>query len=206
MKKIIFLSGILLLALGCNRQVSPGPNAPANHSEPVSNSQQSSNSQPQLQGYANSTYGVSLQYPADFTFTDATYANLDQKIVQLSLGQSSYPGTNFGDAGVAISTQSASSLKQCLQINLPENAKGFKETRDINGTTFSAGQSTGAGAGNIYNSRVYRAYRNNSCYELVETIHTSNIGNYEPGTVKEVGADAVWHRLDQITKTFKFAN
>lgn len=186
--------------------MTPAPNNAANNSEPVANNEPPSNSQPQLQGYANSTYGVSLQYPAGFTFADVTYANLDQKIVQFALDRSNYPGTNFSDAGVAVSMQSTASLKQCLQINLPENAKGFKETRDINGTTFYIGQATGVGAGNIYNSRVYRAYRNNSCYEIEETIHTSNIGNYEPGTVKEVDPNPVWERLGQVTKTFKFLN
>jgi hypothetical protein len=205
MKKFLFVSGMLLLALGCNRQAN-NPYTGAANNAPTTNSEPPSNSQPQLQGYANSTYGVSLQYPAGFTFTDVTYANLDQKIVQFALDRSNYPGTNFSDAGVAISMQTAASLKQCLQINLPENATGFKETRDINGTAFYTGQSAGVGAGNIYTSRVYRAYRNNSCYEIDETIHTSNIGNYEPGTIKEVDPDTVWDRLDQVGKTFKFSN
>ena len=66
--------------------------------------------------------------------------------------------------------------------------------------------SSGAGAGNFYESKVYRTIKNTGgiCIEISETIHTSNIGNYTPGTVTQVKQSDVQATLDPIVQSFKF--
>jgi hypothetical protein len=208
MKKTLFIMmAFVLLALGCNKAVAPTTNNNlANFQVPPSNQINSNNNSPApaLQTYSNSSYNFEFQYPPEFSFTDPSYANLEHKIVQVGLARSEYPGTNFDDAALSVSNGFSASLKECLSKDLPENAKGFQETRNLNGAAFYYGTGGGAAAGNLYARKIYRALRNNGCIEVIETLHTSNIGNYEPGTVKEVDPAAVWQRLDQVVNSFKF--
>ena len=76
----------------------------------------------------------------------------------------------------------------------------------INSTTFYKTNGTGVGAGNIYNSIIYRAFvGGQTCIELNETIHTGNIANYPEGTVTEVNQAPIWTVLDQITQSFSLS-
>ncbi len=190
MKKIIFVMAIAALAAGCNSSTNTdnqNTSAPSN-----------------FQTYKNSQYGFEFNYPNDFSFTDPTYANLKDKIVQVQIGKEGYPKTNFGDAAFSVSAEYAKDLTSCLKIEAPENGDGFKSTKIINGKTFYVTSSTGAGAGNLYESKVYRTYNGtNLCIELNETVHTSNIGNYDPGTVTEIDKGPIWQRLEGISDSFK---
>lgn len=187
MKKILILAiGIVLIAAACNK--TTGPN----------NDQQTS--QESIFKYA--PYNFEFKYSNDWEFTSPAYATLNEKIVQVQLPQSAYPKTNFGDAAFTVSFGSANSLDACLALNA--NKADFKTTQIINSTMYYKAETSGVGAGNLYESRVYRTFKDSSCFELMETVHTSNIGNYEPGTVTEVNKTEVWQRLDKILNSFKF--
>lgn len=190
MKKIFLLALIAFAAAACNQTANQTGNQ---------------QNQPQMQTYKNGTYNFEFQYPADMIFVTPIYPSLEDKIVQISIKQSAYPKTNFGDAAFSVSAQYADNLQDCLKLNAPENADRFSTKVTINGIDFYMSQGTGAGAGNYYESRVYRTLSSgHMCVELNETLHTSNIYNYPPNTVTEVDKNAVWARLDQILDTFKF--
>ena len=74
----------------------------------------------------------------------------------------------------------------------------------MNDINFTKWTEVGAAMGSIYEQRVYRNYTDKSCFELRETLHTSNIGNYDPGTVKEVDEKPIWDKLDAIASSFRF--
>ncbi|MBU6447718.1 hypothetical protein KGQ24_02680 [Patescibacteria group bacterium] len=193
MKKIFLAALIGLAAASCNQ------------AQNQNTAQNTGQTQQQLQTYKNGTYNFEFQYPADLTFVTPIYASLEDKIVQVQIPQSAYPKTNFGDAAFSVSAQYAANLQDCLKLNAPENADKFSTKVTINGIDFYMSQGTGAGAGNYYESRVYRALSSgHMCVELNETLHTSNIYNYPPNTVTEVDKNAVWARLNQILNTFKF--
>jgi|GEM_PF-2795225 len=160
-----------------------------------------------LQTYKNNSYGFSFMYPSALGFVIPSYPNLEDKIVQLQIPQSDYPRTNFGDAAFSVSAVYTKSLEACLAAaNTPENGDGFKSTKEINGLTYYYTKSAGAGAGNLYESTIYRVLVGGQlCVELNETIHTGNIGNFPSGTVTEVDKSAVQTRLDDILNTFKFS-
>jgi hypothetical protein len=80
----------------------------------------------------------------------------------------------------------------------------FKEQRTINGNTFYFAESSEGAAGNLYESRYFRTYHGTTCIEVAETIHTTNVGNYPQGTVKEIDRAPVWQTLDSILATFTF--
>lgn len=195
MKKLFLVLALALVAAGCNNEskqtLNPQP-------EPVQQT-------PKAQTYKNATYGFEFQYPADVGFVTPTYALLQDKIVQLNIAGTDYPKTNFVDAGFAVSAQYAKTLAECLALNAPENSDGFTSPTVINGVTFHFTKGSGAGAGNRYDSTIYRTLLGNqTCIEINETIHTGNIGNYPAGTVTEVDSSKVQTRLDSMLNTFKF--
>lgn len=158
------------------------------------------------QTYKNSSYDFQFDYPTRFTFTNQNYGNLDDKVVQLQLSSDAYPDTNLGDAAFSVTVGTAKSLDACLTMNAPEGGTGFKESTLINGVKFYASTGNGAGAGNFYDSKIYRTLVSSECLEIVETIHTGNIGNYEPGTVKEIDKTPIWKDLENILSTFNLVS
>ncbi|MFH0852195.1 MAG: hypothetical protein V1845_01125 [bacterium] len=154
-----------------------------------------------LQTYKNGTDNFQFQYPAEFYFVEPTgYSFLENPLVQIQADATNFPGTNLGDYAFSVSNQY--NFPDCLKS---ENDKvALTETQVINGVTFYKDTTTGAAAGNLYDSQVYRTVRNNWCYELNLTVHTGNIGNYPEGTVKEVDKNKVFDALNQILVTFKF--
>jgi hypothetical protein len=190
MKKIFLTALLTLFITGCGQTQqtqTPSPSSTSN-----------------FQTYRNQTYGFVFEYPNDMSFVTPNYANLEDKVVQVQTNRNLYPKTNFGDAAFSVSTVYAKNLQECLKSPVVESTGGFKNKQNINGVDFYMATSTGAGAGNFYESKTYRGLVGGQlCVELNETVHTSNIGNYEPGTVTEVPKQPLWDRLDQILKTFK---
>lgn len=200
MKKIIPLLALMAIAAltgaGCN----------SSFSEPLPGENQPATTTALFQTYKNGTYGFEFQYPSDTVFVTPNYALLEDKIVEIGIPQTDYPKTNFGDAAFSVSASFAKSLAACLSQNPPENGDGFKTKTELNGIPFYMTSSTGAGAGNRYNSKIYRTLSGNqTCLELNETIHTSVIDNYPPGTVTEVDKNIIQSRLDKMLSTFKFS-
>lgn len=200
MKKLILSGTILLLLSGC---------AATNVTPPVNNNQTSQTTTPspipaQTQSYKNSEYNFQFDYPATYASIDANYGNLENKIAQVQISSTAYPKTNFGDAAFTVSEATAKSLDECLTMNEPEGGAVFKASTTINGVTFYTTTGNGAGAGNYYETKNYRTLASSECFEIVETIHTSNIANYDPGTVTEIDKTPIWTELDNILSTFNF--
>lgn len=201
MKKILLISTLALLAASCNQQPVTQDN------DQNQNAQQQQQQQPQqkdTQTYQNATYNFRFDYPTEFKFVDPTYGRLKDQVVQIILGKQNYTGTNFSDAAFTVSRSNVQNKNECLSTANLESGSGFTETETINGVTFYKAETRGAATGNLYDSRLYRTYQNNVCFELAETIHTTNVGNYPPGTVTEVNKDPIWNNLHTITSSFKF--
>lgn len=187
---LLIVAPLILLGNSCNKQTYPPPVT----NPPVED-----------QTYKNQTYGFEFKYPKNFSFVTASYADLQDKIVQIQTDRNEYPKTNFGDAAFSVSASYAKSLKDCLALPQIESVNDFFATTTINGKTFYFATSTGAGAGNFYESRSYRSLVGGyTCIELKNTIHTTNIGNYDPGTVSEVNKEPIWKSLESITNSFTF--
>ena len=129
------------------------------------------------------------------------YGYLDVAIVGFQISQQ-YPKTNFGDAGFAVSASPAKTLPGCLAKSPPPADDAFKTKTTINGTDFYFAKGDDNGCGNIYEFKIYRTLSaGRTCIEISETIHTHNIGNFDPGTVKEVDEKSIWKTLDQMIKS-----
>ncbi len=164
--------------------------------------------------YRNDTYGLSFEYPKAWSlvevggpyneFVDTTKG--EDPFVRLQLPQETYPGTNFGNADLGLSYVYVASLEDCLAYPSTNGSVTFDvgQSIEINGITYYTSESSGAAAGNRYDSKLFRTYQNDYCFSAAETLHTTNIGNYDPGTVTAVDEDAVWGRFDAILQTMSF--
>jgi hypothetical protein len=156
--------------------------------------------------YHNPATGLSLTYPDTFAPATSVYANY--KIApELSLqliDSKTYEKTNLGEAYFFLSSSSDPQVvATCTQPN--QNAGGAEEVvgnEAINGFTFVHSTSADAGAGNIYQQEIYRMVNQNICYEVIFFMHSSNVGNYTPGTVNEFDHDGLVQKMSSVLATF----
>lgn len=202
-KKFAILLTLVLVAAACNSKVQP--------SQPPANSSGSGQTQtqtpppPPQSTYTNSKYNFSFSYPNSFTQVTPTYGNLSNQIIQVQLGNTDYPKTNFGDADFNISQEAAANLVACLKFQYPAApSSATPAQKEINGINYYVLTGDDAGAGNFYSSTIYRTFINGNCFELNETIHTTNIGNYTPGTVTQIDTAPIQTMLDGVLNSFNF--
>ena len=126
------------------------------------------------------------------------------------------PKTNFSEATFVVgSSADPKSIELCLRASNgetpgynPEVANPVSAGRvTINGVAFSKYNLGDAGAGNYYDTTSYRTMRDGVCYAVEYTIHSTNIGNYDPSQgISEFDRAKVQGILEDIAKSFKFLN
>jgi hypothetical protein len=162
-----------------------------------------------------SKYGFSIKYPSDFIFTTSlaqlkpiSYIPVcDEGTVACAyLTGDKYPGTNFDGAGVSINIDPALNTQtKCYNFKVSTNpAQNQQPDVAINGVVFKSATGGDAGAGHSEEVKVYRNFRNSWCYEISAHVGSTNIGNYEPGVVKQFDKNAVWEKLQGVVNSFKF--
>lgn len=131
-------------------------------------------------------------------------ASLDQDatVACIAYPAETLNGTNFEAAAFSVSQPHATTADECLQVTEPHPATSHKLR--INGETFDAFDVGGAAAGNLLAADAYRNFHQNRCYELDARVAFVNIGNFDPGTVKEFDYEAVRRSLKSVLDTFKF--
>jgi hypothetical protein len=125
-------------------------------------------------------------------------------LAAIVLPKETFPKTNFGESYVAIAKSDQSSTTDCkAYYNGTSTASSLQSSEQINGINFDKAEFSDAGAGNFYETRLYRTLYGSTCYEITATLHTTNIGNYPPGTVTELNKGDAWGKLVQIINTVK---
>jgi hypothetical protein len=156
--------------------------------------------------YNNPATGVSLTYPDTFAPALPVYGNYktNPELTLHLIDSKTYEKTNLSEAYIFVSASSDSQVVgTCTEPNEsgggPEQLVGNEV---INGFTFTHSTSEGAGAGNYYQQEVYRMVNKNICHEIIFYIHSTNAGNYDPGTVIEFDRDALIQKLSSVVNTF----
>ena len=155
-----------------------------------------------------SATGISLTYPDTFAPTLPVQGNYKtDPVLTLQLIESDlYEKTNLSEVYLIFSSSSDSKVvPTCTEPN--QNGGGGPEYPagevTVNGLTFVHTTTEGAGAGNYYQQEIYRMVYNNACTEVVFFIHSTNVGNYTPGTVTEFDRDAVMKNLEAVLSMIK---
>ena len=154
------------------------------------------------QTYASST--LSVKYPQGYTADDSyTYTQVNPKKpisgVRFTIPGAMATGTNLSTDSY-VSVEWLPRAKNCTgDIYLAANVKPA-EWID-NGVTYSVASSTGAGAGNFYEEWVYALSGSQPCTAVRYFLHSTNIGNYEPGAAQEFNHDALVADFDKIRQS-----
>ncbi len=158
--------------------------------------------------YQNKYRNASLSYTDMFApafFPGAQVSKIKPELVLQFIDTQSYTDTNLNEAyflfGSSTDPQIVSTCTQSASLGGPETIVGDVT---INGVSFTKSEGSGVGAGNIYEQTYYRTVYNGTCYEITYFIHYGNIGNYDPGTVKEFDHAALIQKFDQILSTLVF--
>ena len=113
-----------------------------------------------------------------------------------------YPNTNLSEAYLILTgTRDPVTVSTCTQpsTDQPETITGQVT---INNYTFTRAEFTDVAAGNLYDQISYRTVFDKKCFELIVLIHSTNIGNYTPGTVVEFDRDALLKKFEAVLDTF----
>lgn len=155
--------------------------------------------------YSDLTLGYSVSYPHGWAVDDKyVYAGFgpDHPIrgVAFQIPQIMAKGTNLSDNLTNVSVESRKGPGPCdARRFIPEPT----DTHDVTQfrRTWSVATQQDAGAGNFYDITVFAVKDSNPCIAVRYFIHTTNIGNYDPGTIKEFDRAALVHMFDLIRDT-----
>ncbi len=129
-------------------------------------------------------------------------------LAKATLGKSFQPDTNFSEGTFTVGTSAdPSAVATCLTYNPTGGPVTPSTVQTNNGTKFSVLHSNDAAAGNRYDTTSYRTVRNNQCYAIEYTIHSTAIGNYDPKQgITEFDQTAVMDVLNGIVESFRFTD
>ncbi len=124
-------------------------------------------------------------------------------LATLTIPSSFEPHTNFAGATFTVGTSAdPSAVAGCLTDANGATATGTQIS--LNGTPFAELSYEDAGAGNFYDVVSYRTVRNAQCYAVEYTIHSTDLGNYPPGSVSQFDQSSVDAILNGIVQSFRF--
>lgn len=155
--------------------------------------------------YLDGTVGFSVRYPADYLI-NTSYINQtlgpgkDISGVKFTIPASIAEGKNLSSYDTGVSIEIIPATQDCnASLFLGENAK--VQTVIDNGNKYSFSSTTGAGAGNRYEEKVWAIPGTNSCIAIHYLIHSTVFENYPPGTVTEFDRSALIDQFDKIRMT-----
>ena len=182
----------------------PASSAPSG--EPASSAPPASTSPPAtMAGWVRySETGFSIAAPSGFT-PDAAHdytalgPGKDIKGFALTIPASLAKGTNLGaDSYIAVETLPGTS--PCTAAPFLDSPVAAPPVT-TNGITYSVATGSDAGAGNFYDETVYAVQGSSPCLAVRYYIHSLNIGNFTPGTVKAFDRTALVAQFDAIRAT-----
>ena len=159
--------------------------------------------------YQDPQYGFSIYYPSTTvlktTGFDGFLPVAKTPVIAFSLDTNLFSGTNLVEAGVYIgATTSPSIVASCIGVRSSSGETQASSTAVIGGTTFAVFDSTGAGAGNIYQEKAFRTVNQGTCFEIVEMLHSGQLANYPAGKATAFDEARFSGILDAMVNTFAF--
>jgi hypothetical protein len=154
--------------------------------------------------YADRKLGFAISYPAGWK-VDRNYVytgfgpDHDIHGIAFSVPNSLTRGTNLSPDMTAVSVENTEADKCDATKFLPEP----QDLKTLNnaGRVWSTANMGDAGAGNFYDISVFALPGTKPCLAVRYTIHSTNIGNYDPGTVKDFDRDALIRTFAKMRHT-----
>ena len=113
-------------------------------------------------------------------------------------------GTNLA-SDTFLSVEWLPKAKNCTgDIYIRDNVRPQEVTDGM--TVYSLASTSGAAAGNRYEEIVYALPQSSPCTAVRYSIHYSEIGNYEPGTVQEFDRARLLSIFDDMRRSLSLAS
>lgn len=153
----------------------------------------------------------SFNYPSAFSvsgggigYTDSWMQNttaLGLVLARVTVPRSFMPDTTFSGATLTVGTSADPvAIEGCRTAPEGTVVEGAETT--INDITYTRFKYSDAGAGNLYETTSYRLLRNDQCYAIEYTIHSTNIANYpEDSGVMEFDRARITAALESIVRS-----
>ncbi len=153
--------------------------------------------------YTEPTLGWTIAYPAGWKI-DTQYASIDKGIkgVSFAIPDGYQPGTNLSHDNTLLSVESLPG-QDCTPSQFVDPAEDV-HTVHADGRTYTAASSGDAGAGNFYDVSIFVVNGTSPCIAVRYLVHSTNIGAYDPGTIKAFDAAKLTAAFDAIRATLKF--
>ncbi len=120
-------------------------------------------------------------------------------------GKDLQPGTNLGGGGFSVRTVPAASESACKSAaGSAPNADGAPLEGNIDGQRYWVTSGGGAAAGHSESATSYVTWHGNTCWQLSLSLGQTNVGNYEPGSIKEFDVPAARRPLERTLVSFRF--
>jgi hypothetical protein len=166
---------------------------------------------PTLLTYTNTDYLFEVKYNRQYKLAEGTdrphYFKTGGNIAAtITVPETPYAKTNFGSADITFAAKTKSSEADCKTYLTSANAtKTMTENFLLNKNIFYTVEFDGAAAGTHYKTKLYRVWRNPSCYEISMTVGLANIQNYDPKLqIKELTFDQIFPKLEAVANSFTF--
>jgi hypothetical protein len=181
---------------------------------PEGNNDQNTTLNSDRKTYKDEAYGFEFSYPKEYKFVQGGSQNYNVgefflgsgiNLATVSLLEDSYPGTNYFDSFLTVSSDLNSSENDCKKSRQEGISKESElaEWQALDGLKFWRGKAIGAAAGTLAESTIYHTFSGGVCYEITLNIFEGNIGNYPEGTVAQVDKDDVFEKLSAVFETFR---
>ena len=155
--------------------------------------------------YENKYRNASFSYTDLFApalFRSAPMYRTEPELTLRFIDTQAYASTNLIEAyllfGSSTDPQTVATCTEPITFDAAETVVGEVI---INGVAFTKTESSGVGAGNVYEQTHYRAIEDDTCFEFTYFVHYGNIGNYDPSTVTEFDRDALLQKFDEVLTT-----
>ena len=128
------------------------------------------------------------------------------KYFTLTVPRAFEPQTNFVDATLTVgASANNTAVAQCLTPDQSGGPATATSSATINGINFTVFKSTGAGAGNYYETTSYRTLHAGECYAVEYTVHSGQIANYPASyNLQPFNEQQIDSVMQNIVGTFKF--
>jgi hypothetical protein len=157
--------------------------------------------------FVDPQFSVSLSYTDEFAPMDLQVPinARGTPLLTLSFIDPSFysPGTNLSEAYLLLAASSDPAIVSICTQPFSGVAEVAAGQVSVNNIIFTRGEFSGAAAGNRYDQVSYRSVWKNQCFEVITLVHSTNIGNYPPGTVTEYDQPALLGKFEAILNTFQ---
>jgi hypothetical protein len=161
--------------------------------------------------YRNIQQGYAISYPPSWRVDTAhDYQALgpgkDIYGTAFVVSESTAFGTNLSNDSY-LAVEALPGTAACTADKFLDDADP-SETRSEtdNGITYSVLHGTDAGAGNFYDETVYAVQGPQACLAIRYFIHSTNIANYPPGTIREFDETELLATFDRMRASFRLTS